>query len=109
MKVKLIYSKPQLEAAVRFIARNNENFKGQKDFIRSSILDHMREIATNPEQWSGGTMGYMLLGDRVDEGIDSDVNSITFDIWVDPAISSLWDGVEEIVEASEESVEVSEE
>lgn len=88
MEVKIIYSKPQLEAAVRFIARNNESFRGQKDFIRDEILKHMKQIAADPEAWNGGTMGYHLMGDRTDEGIDNDENTILFDILVDPNLGA---------------------
>src|SRR5258708_5192934 len=100
MDVKLIYSKPQLEAAVNFIAKHNQHFLGQKDYIRSSILEDMRRVASDPEQWMSGTMGYLLMGDRTDEGIDSDDNSIHFDISVDPALgydTQSEDYVEEIV------------
>jgi hypothetical protein len=104
MEVKIIYSKPQLEAAVRFIARNNEHFRGQKDFIRDEILKHMKQIAADPESWSGGTMGYHLLGDRTDEGIDNDENSIMFDILVDPNLGydlDESDYAEEVIVAEE--------
>lgn len=88
MEVKVSYSKPQLEAAVKHIARYNEHFQGQKDYIRNSILEHMRQIALNPDSWMGGTMGYTLMGDREDEGLDSDTNRIHFEILVDPALCS---------------------
>lgn len=86
MEVKITYSKPQLEAAVKFIARNNSHFQGQTDYIRNSILEHMRKLALQPDEWLSGTMGYVLWGDREDEGIDSDENSIRFEISVDPSL-----------------------
>ena len=86
MEVKITYSKPQLEAAVKFIARNNPHFQGQKDYIRDQILEHMRRIALQPGEWLAGTMGYVLWGDREDEGLDSDENSIRFEISVDPSL-----------------------
>jgi hypothetical protein len=88
MEVKISYCKTQLEAAVKFIARNNEHFLGQKDFIRDEILKHMKKIAADPEQWWGGTMGYTLIGDRIDESIDFDQNEITFEILVDPNLGA---------------------
>jgi len=100
MEVKLTYSSQQLEDAVKFISRNNTHFLGQSDYIRDEILKHMREIARDPEAWSGGTMGYMLIGDRTDEGMDSDENTIHFDITVDPALGrdhEDTDYIEEIV------------
>lgn len=88
MEVKISYSKAQLEEAVRFISRNNEHFQGKIDYIRNTILDNMKEIAADPERWMGGTMGYTLVGDREDEGIDSDENIITFEILVDPNLGN---------------------
>lgn len=107
MEVKISYSQPQLEAAVRFIARNNEHFRGQKDYIREEILKHMRRIAADPEQWWGGTMGYTLIGDRIDESIDFDQNEITFEILVDPNLGADIDEddyVQEVI-TSEEHLE----
>jgi hypothetical protein len=104
MEVRISYSKPQLDEAVRFIARNNAHFQGQTDYIRNSILDHMKEIAADPEQWMGSTMGYTLIGDREDEGIDSDENSIRFEILVDPNLGSDIDAddwVEETINAED--------
>jgi hypothetical protein len=101
MEVRVIYSKKQLEAAVKFIAKYNENFLGQTEYIRKHIVEHMRLVALEPAQWLAGTMGYVLWGDREDEGIDSDENSIRFDISVDPALAinawNLDDMVENIV------------
>jgi hypothetical protein len=105
MEVKFTYNKQQLELAVKFIARNNSHFQGQTDYIRNSIMEHMREIASKPGRWMGGTMGYLLLADREDEGMDSDSNLCRFDIHVDPAIGmdyELAEYVDEMVDASEE-------
>ncbi len=104
MEVRISYSKPQLEEAVKFIARNNEHFQGQTDYIRDCILDNMKEIAADPESWMGSTMGYTLIGDRTDEGIDSDINSIRFEILIDPNLGSdidPEDWVEETITAED--------
>jgi hypothetical protein len=86
MEVKITYSKTQLELAVKHIARNNNHFQGKKDYIRDSILDHMERIACNPDSWMGSSMGYYLIGDREDEGIDCDENRIHFELWIDPSL-----------------------
>lgn len=100
MEVKIIYCKPQLEAAVDWIAKYNPHFLGQKDYIRKAILDDMKQIALDPEQYLAGTMGYTLWGDRSDEGIDSDENLIDFAISIDPSLGlDLFpeDFIEEVV------------
>lgn len=91
IQVRMSYVVQQLEAAVDFIATHNPNFLGQHDYIRNSILEHMRGIASQPDEWLSGTMGYVLWGDREDEGVDSDVNSIRFEISVDPALGRDYD------------------
>lgn len=108
MKVKLSYSKTQLEEAVKFIARNNQHFLGQKDYIKESIMNDMREIARDLGRWMSGTMGYNLIANRSVEGIDSDDNTVIIDILVDPALrisSSDQEYLSEMVEASEENIE----
>jgi hypothetical protein len=105
MNVRIIYSAKQLDATVKYIAKYNSNFKGQHAFIRQSLLNDMKEIALAPLEWTRGTMGYMISGDREDEGIDSDENIIRFDILVDPALAldawDLDDMVEEVVSEEE--------
>lgn len=99
-EVKYSYSKPQLEAAVKFIARHNQHFLGQTDYIRKSIIENMERIAMTPEDWLSGGMGYTLWGDREDEGINSDYNSITFQISVDPDLGNDPDSsdyIEEVI------------
>jgi hypothetical protein len=86
MEVKITYSSIQLEATVKFIAKNNEHFLGKNKYIREEILNHMKRIALSPHEWLGGTMGYTLWGDRENEGFDCDENTIRFDISVDPAL-----------------------
>lgn len=101
MEVKVSYSKAQLDEAVEFIATHNVSFLGQHDYIRNQILSHMKDIAKDPDSYLSGTMGYTLWGDREFEGIDSDTNSIRFEISVDPALSmDTWaedDCIEETV------------
>lgn len=98
MEVTVSYSKIQLDAAVEFIAKHNQSFLGQHDLIREQMIHSMHQMALTPGEWITGTMGYVLWGDRSDEGIDSDENAIRYDIYVDPALSqSSWD-LDDIVE-----------
>lgn len=108
MEVKVTYSKQQLDEAVDFIATHNPSFLGQHSFIRDEILDHMRKMARDPEGWLGATMGYTLWGDRTFEGVDSDENTIHFEITVDPAVGRDYeedDIAEEIVNSSDIALE----
>jgi len=88
MEVKLSYSKAQLEFAVKFIARNNEHFLGQTDYIRETIVEHMKRIALDPEGFMSGTMGYMLISDKEMEGFNCDQNTCMIDIYVDPSLGT---------------------
>lgn len=86
MEVQINYSQTELDKAVEFISKHNPTFYGQDDTIRATILDCMKEVALNPKSWIMGTMGFMLIGDREDEGIDSDNNIIHYEILVNPAM-----------------------
>lgn len=88
MEVRITYSKEQLEAAVDFISDNNIYFLGKKEEIRQSILDMMRKIAKDPDDFINGTMGFVLWGEREFEGMNSDENTIHFDITVNPNLGS---------------------
>jgi hypothetical protein len=103
MEVKICYDQCQLDKAVDFIAKNNSNFFGQDDYIRNCMLDHMREMARDPERWMQSTMGYCLVGDREFENVDCDENSIRFEIWVDPVLGVLdeFNWKEEIISSTE--------
>jgi hypothetical protein len=105
MEIKIIYSKKQLDAAVDFIGDHNENFRGQYDYIRDRIVESMEETALAPGEWITGTMGYVLWGDREDEGLDSDENVIRYSISVDPALAlEAWD-LDDMVEYSVSDIE----
>lgn len=91
MEVRIIYSKEQLEAAVDFISIHNAYFRGKNDYIRDCIIKTMRRIAKNPEEWINGTMGFVLWGDREFEGMNSDENTVHFEISVNPALDCAED------------------
>jgi len=86
MEVKVNYSTTELENAVKFIATHNTNFIGQYDYIRDRIISFMNEMAIQPDSWSRGTMGFYLIADREDEGMNRDDNFISFEILVNPAL-----------------------
>lgn len=86
MQVTIMYSIPQLEAAIKFISKHNEYFKGQNDRIRESIIGTMKQIALDPEQIYGGTMGYTIIADKEFEGIDIERNFCFMEILVSPAL-----------------------
>lgn len=89
MEVKLVYCKEQLEAAVKFIARNNAYFLGQTDYIKTAIMLRMRDVALNPDRDMVGTMGFEVHVEyRVWEGIDSDRNCCYVRILVDPSVGN---------------------
>lgn len=98
MEVKVSYSKPQLETAVKFIARNNAHFLGQTDYIRDKIVKHMKRIALDPEAQMSGTMGYMLISDKEFEGFDCDQNTCFLEIWVDPSLGLIREETEYVEE-----------
>lgn len=91
MQVFIMYSRPQLETAIKFISKNNETFRGQVDYIRASIMQTMKELALNPDQTSGGTMGYTIIADKEFEGIDTERNFCFMEILVDPALNHFND------------------
>jgi len=91
MRVKVIYSKEKLEAAVNYIAMFNPFFKGQKTYIKESILESAKKLAKavlpNDYTFSSGTMGYTVIIDSVTlESVDEDDNEVWIDILVDPAL-----------------------
>ncbi len=94
MEVKLSYSKEQLDMAVKYIARSNEHFLGQTDYIRDEIIKHMKRIALDKEAFMSGTMGYMLISDKEFEGLDCDQTTCYIDIWVDPSLGNIRSEVE---------------
>lgn len=109
MELKLTYSKTQFEAAVKFISKHNKHFKGQKDYIRESLLETMHSLAVNPNTTYLGTMGFVLVPDRTFEDMDGDEYSCHIDINVDPSLGSedYWnddDLLEEIIKEPGENI-----
>lgn len=98
MFVTVVYSKEQLEAAVRFVAENNRAFKGKKDYIRKSIHSSINDLVSKfPNLSSVSTMGYTIIGSaEAVEGIDDDVNTLMVEIMVDPGLSMDWESTEEV-------------
>ena len=96
MEVTVSYQISQLEAAVEFIAQNNDAFKGKRTYIRKSILDSIGEIAQKfPDLRSLSSMGYIVMASSFEEGIDQDQNEIVIEIYVDPALALEIESVEE--------------
>lgn len=92
MEVIVSYSPKQVEDTVEFIAQNNSAFKNKRVHIRKSIQDSIREIAQRfPDLRSLSTMGYMVVADSHEEGIDQDVNHVRIEIYVDPALASSYE------------------
>lgn len=87
MRIIVYYNPQQLEAAVSFISKNNDAFLNRDNYIRDSIKEHIKNLASQfPNCNMMGTMGYTLLADLECEGIDSDNNTIHLDILVDPKL-----------------------
>lgn len=87
MEITVSYCPNQLEAAVKFIAENNPAFLGKHVYIRKSLTDGIKEIAQRfPELHSSATMGYILLANHFEEGIDQDKNHVHIEIFVDPGL-----------------------
>lgn len=91
MEVKIEYSQAQLDAAVEFIAANNSEFLCKEDEIRQTIFDSLKLLAEDPIATTCGTMGFILIADRQDEGFDSDENVCRIEIYVDPSLSLIDD------------------
>lgn len=88
MEVKVSYSKIQLENAVEYIATKNVHFLGQRDTIRGTILKYIKEIviSTDPEYITTGTMGFLIIVNKVFESFDNDQNTAEVEIWIDPSL-----------------------
>ncbi len=98
MEVTLVYSKDQLEAAVKFISENNQAFLGRTEYIRRNIQTNIREMVEKfPHLLSIGTMGYTIMGSvEEEEGIDSDTNVLLIEILVDPGLGTDWESEEQV-------------
>lgn len=90
LKIKVIYSKQELQATVNFISENNQYFFGQKDFIKDSILESIKSLVEDfPEgDLNTGTMGYIVSGEVLEEeSMNSDENVLYINFLVDPGLS----------------------
>lgn len=90
MKIKISYSKSQLEACIKFISANNEHFRGKDDAIRQSMRLSIETLIQGfPNTTASGTMGYMVYAhDLAEEGLDEDENQMFFEFSVDPGLGS---------------------
>lgn len=88
MKIKVIYSKSQLEACIDFVASHNENFYGKKEYIRQQIRQSIQTIINGfPDTMFAGTMGfYVMKTDTEIEDMDNDENSFFVEFLVDPVL-----------------------
>ena len=88
MEVKFSYSRAQLNAAVKFIAKNNPYYHNQYEGIRASIWNNINELVERfPHMTSVSTMGYWIEASVESiEGIDDEENILRLEIWVNPSI-----------------------
>lgn len=90
LKIKVIYSKQELQATINFISENNKYFHGQKDFIEDSILESIKSLIEDfPEgDLNTGTMGYIVSGEVLEEeSMNNDENVLYINFLVDPGLS----------------------
>jgi hypothetical protein len=93
MIVKVKYSNSELEAAVKFISKNNKRFRGKDQEIQDSIIETIRRLAISAtpgnETYTAGTLGYVVnIVDVYLESIDSDENIVLVEILVNPALGN---------------------
>lgn len=86
MEVKVSYSKVQLKLAVDYIAKYNVYFLNEHEEIEKTILEYIKILVSDPEEFSIGTMGFTLFADREFEDLDNDENCCRIDILIDPAV-----------------------
>lgn len=87
MEIKISYSEESFDTAVKYLIKHNIYFKNKEE-IERSILDNMKELASNRDRQFVSTGGYILIPDAVEESIDYDMNEVYIQIFVDPAIKS---------------------
>lgn len=100
MKIRIEYSKTQLDECVKFISDHNLSFQGRESYIRDSILSNVRELANKfPDGTFISTMGYSIQAFVESmEGIDEDVNVLRLEFMVDPAVSMDYEYATEDIE-----------
>jgi hypothetical protein len=90
MEVRVSYSNAQIEAAIKFIALNNEVVKDRADYIREQIMSLMEESAGKfPRCPIMGTLGFTIVArDITRENMTHDENYVFFDVLVDPSLGN---------------------
>ena len=84
--VEISYNQIELNAAVDFIARNNHSYIGRHDYIRTCIINMMHDCAFKADVMWTGILGFIIIVDRKFEGLDWDINTVRYKIYVDPAL-----------------------
>lgn len=97
MKLRIQYSRTQLEECVKFISSHNSSFYGQDNHIRQSIRSNMFDLAQKfPHCTYLATMGYCIeCFIEAEEGMEEDTNLLQFEFYVDPSVSLEYDSVSE--------------
>lgn len=88
MKIKVLYSKSELDATVKFISTYNQFFIGKDSEIRDSILRTVDGVIEQfPSPPFTGTMGFMIEGDVLEiESVDADDNVLWINFYVNPRL-----------------------
>lgn len=88
MKIKVLYSKSELEATVEFVSIYNKHFIGESSAIRQAILNEIDSLVSRfPNPPFIGTMGFMVEGDVLEvESVDSDENVMFVNFYVNPRL-----------------------
>lgn len=109
MEIKITYSQMQLECAIDYISQNNQNFLGQEEEIKNTIMEYMTKIAKDPDATFVSIMGFILVADREFESLDNDENICNVEIYVDPSMGIIdeiddLDGQSQIIDTDVESI-----
>lgn len=88
MKIKVIYSKSELDATVKFVSTYNKFFAGKDSEIRAAILRTVEGVVEQfPNPPFTGTMGFMIEGEVLEiESVDSDDNVLWINFYVNPRL-----------------------
>lgn len=98
--IKVLYSKCQLEQAIDFISKNNRSLLNRNPtYIKNTIMNCMRSLATEPYSLYTGTMGFYLIANKEYESMDADESYCMIDIFVNPSLGQDADDsdIEEII------------
>lgn len=90
MEVKVSYCPEQLEAAIKYISSHNNNFLGQDDEIRETIMSSLRNLINDfPHSNYRSTMGFVIIAADIEtESMDCDENLLRIEFLVDPSLSN---------------------